>query len=389
MTLEQPSPERIYLASPHMSGNEMGFIEEAFATNWISPAGPHLAAFEEAFAAKIGVQHAVAVSSGTAALHLLLRAYGIGRGDQVVCSSLTFVGSVAPILYQGACPVLIDSEETSWNLDPALLDQALTDLARQGKPAKAVIAVHLYGQCANLTEIGEICQRHQTLLIEDAAEALGSTYRNRAPGSFGASGFFSFNGNKIITTSGGGMITTNDEEIARKTRFLATQAKDPGISYEHSEIGYNYRLSNVLAGIGRAQLAVLDERVAQKRAVFQRYVDELGDLPGISFMPEAPWGLCTRWLTCILIDQESSGVNRDGLIESLAQANIESRPIWKPMHAQEVFADVPVYGRAVADRLFRDGLCLPSSSHLTAAQQDRVIHIIRQAWKYAQSPSPL
>ena len=378
-------PERIFLASPHMSGKEAIYVQEAFASNMIAALGPHLAAFEESFAKQVNACHAVAVSSGTAALHLLLRSYGIGPGDVVLCSTLTFVGSVAPIMYEGATPVFIDSEEVSWNIDPHLIAEAIADQQRIGKKPKALIAVHLYGQCAQMEEIAALCKKHDILLIEDAAEALGSHYRDRAPGTFGAAGFFSFNGNKIITTSGGGMIVTNDEAIARKTRFLATQAKDPGLSYEHSEVGYNYRMSNILAGIGRGQLAVLEERVKLKRAVFDRYVEQLQDLPGLTFMPEAPYGRCTRWLTCLLVDQEKTGVSRDDLIRRLEEDNIESRPIWKPMHQQKVFAGFPVYGRRVADRLYRDGLCLPSSSHLTQEQQDRVISILRKVWQEAKN----
>ena len=371
------SHRRVYLSSPHMSGYEMPMIREAFLTNWIGPVGPHLSAFEQEIAHLTGTRYAVAVSSGTAALHLILRALGIGPGDLVLCSDFTFVASVTPIRFQGAEPVFIDSETISWNLDPELLEECIDDLKKKQQKPKALILVHLYGQSANIEPIKSICERENILLIEDAAEALGATYQGKAPGSFGKAGFISFNGNKIITTSGGGMVITDDEELARQVRFLAFQARDPGLSYEHSVVGYNYTMSNVLAGIGRGQLKVLPKRVTQRRTIFNYYAEALHDLPGITLMPEAPWGICTRWLSCVLFDPDQGAPERNQVIELLEQHNIESRPLWKPMHQQKVFAGVPFYGRGVSDHLYAKGLCLPSSTHLTKEDQKRIIRLIR------------
>src|SRR5690606_6957426 len=289
--------ERIFLSPPHLDDAEFDFVREAFDSNWIAPVGPHVDAFEREFAAKVGAPHAVALSSGTAALHLAVRLCGVGPGDDVLVSSLTFCASVNPILYEGGVPVFIDSETASWNLDPNLVEDVLRRKAAQGKTPKALVAVHLYGQAADLDPLVDLCEKYGVTLIEDAAEALGATYKGRSPGIFGKAGIFSFNGNKIITTSGGGMLVTDDTDLARHARKLATQARDDAPHYEHSEIGYNYRLSNVLAGIGRGQLRVLDNRVDARRRVFECYQARLGDLPGIAFMPEAPWGRSTRWLT--------------------------------------------------------------------------------------------
>ena len=327
-------------------------------------------------ATEVGIEHAVAVSSGTAALHLSLILAGVGPGDEVVVSSFTFSASANPIAYLGARPVFIDSERTSWNMDPALLADELQTRAKTGKLPKAVVLAHIYGQSADLDPIQAACERFGVPLIEDAAEALGATYKGRSPGTIGVIGCYSFNGNKIITTSGGGMLVTEDAALAAHARKLATQAREPAPHYEHSEIGYNYRLSNVLAGIGRAQLAVLENRVAARRHNFAAYRRALGDLPGIGFQPEAPWGRHSRWLTCMTIDPVAFGMDREAVRLALEAANIESRPFWKPLHLQPVFAECEVIGGAVGEELFDRGLCLPSGSSLTDAGRSRVIDII-------------
>ena len=304
-------PDRIYLSPPHLGEAEEAFVREAFMTNWVAPVGPHVDAFEREFAEHVGSEHAVALSSGTAALHLALRLAGVGTGDEVLVSTLTFCASVNPVLYEGGVPTFIDSETHSWNLDPNLVEDVLRARDQAGKRPKALVAVHLYGQTADLDPLVALCERYGVTLIEDAAEALGATYKGRAPGTFGKAGIFSFNGNKIITTSGGGMLVTPDAELAAHARKLATQARDDAPHYEHSEIGYNYRLSNVLAGIGRGQLRVLEDRVDARRANFSAYQDALGDLPGVAFMPEADWGRATRWLTCLTIDPEAFGADRE------------------------------------------------------------------------------
>ena len=361
-----------------MSGREEPLVAEAFRSNWIAPLGPHVDAFEREFSERVGSADAAALSSGTAALHLALLLTGVGPGDEVLVSSLTFSASVNPILYLGATPVFVDSETRSWNMDPGLLEQELEDRARRGKLPKAVVLVHLYGQAADIDPILAACARFGIPLIEDAAEALGSTYKGATPGTFGVAGVFSFNGNKIITTSGGGMLVSDDRDLIRHSRKLASQARDPAPHYEHSEIGYNYRLSNVLAAIGRGQLLVLEERVAARRAVFDRYSKGLGDLPGVRFMPEAPWGRHSRWLTCLTIDPTELGVDREAVRLALEVENIEARPVWKPMHRQPVFSSYPVVGGTVADDLFRNGLCLPSGSSLTIEEQARVIETFRR-----------
>lgn len=360
-----------------MGPDERHLLLEAFDSNWIAPLGPHVDAFETEFAEMVGAPHALALSSGTAAIHLALIMNGVGAGDEVLVSSLTFSASVNPIRYQGAKPVLIDSESQSWNLDPNLLEDALRERSTSGQQAAAVIAVHLYGQTADLDAIRSICTRFGVPLIEDAAEALGARYKDRHPGNDGAIGIFSFNGNKIITTSGGGMLVTADASVAAQARKLATQARDPAPHYQHSEIGYNYRMSNLLAAVGRGQLRVLGDRVAERRAVFERYSAALGDLPGLTFQPEAAWGLHTRWLTCVLIDPQVFGCDREAIRVALEAENIESRPLWKPMHLQPVFHAASVYGGAVSEGLFERGLCLPSGSAMTVADQQRVIDVIR------------
>ncbi|MBV6623972.1 MAG: DegT/DnrJ/EryC1/StrS family aminotransferase [Rivularia sp. (in: Bacteria)] len=369
--------KQILLSTPHMGEQELNFVKEAFETNWIAPVGPHVDAFEDEFCQLTGAGYAAAVSSGTAAIHLALRLLNVGRGDEIFCSTLTFIASANPIIYQGAKPVFIDSDRTSWNMNPELLREAMEKRAKIGKLPKAVMLVHLYGQCADIDPIVEVCQKYDVPLIEDAAEALGASYKNRAPGTFGTIGIYSFNGNKIITTSGGGMLVSDDEKLVKKARFLATQARDAAPHYQHSQIGFNYRLSNVLAGIGRGQLQVLNERVEARRRNFEVYKKALGNLPGIEFMPEAEFGYSTRWLTCLTINPQAFGADREQLRLGLAQSKIESRPVWKPLHMQPVFAECESIGGEVARDLFERGLCLPSGSNLTDEDKTRVIEGVK------------
>ena len=367
---------RIYLSPPHVFGDEQALVAEAFATNWIAPLGPHVDAFEREFQAVVGVPHAAALSSGTAALHLAMELLGIGPRDHVVCASLTFSASANPIRYQRATPVFVDCDRT-WTMEPGLVEEALKALSAEGKKVGAVIAVDLYGQCADYDPIRAACDKHGVPLIEDAAEALGATYKGTPSGSFGRLGIYSFNGNKIITTSGGGMLVSHEKALVDRARFLATQARDPAPHYEHSHVGYNYRMSNVLAAIGRGQLRTLGERVTIRRRIFDRYAGGLGDLPGVAFMPEATYGRATRWLTCLTINPVLFGANREAVRLSLEAENIEARPAWKPMHLQPVFAGARMFGGAVSERIFKDGLCLPSGSSLSAADQDRVVSTVR------------
>jgi len=360
-----------------MSGREQQYVQQVFDSNWIAPLGPQVDAFEAEFAAAVGAPHALALSSGTAALHLALIHLGVGPGDEVLVSTLTFSASANPVVYLGARPVFIDSEPISWNLDPALVVETIERKARQGRLPKAVIPVHLYGQSADLDPILEVCGRYGIPVIEDAAEALGATYQGRSPGTLGQAGIFSFNGNKIITTSGGGMLVSADGELVAHARKLAQQARDPAPHYEHSEIGHNYRLSNVLAGIGRGQLEILAERVRRKQEIFAAYHQLLGDLPGIAFMPEAPWGRSTRWLTVITVDPAQFGATREDIRLALEAENIESRPLWKPMHLQPVFQGCEVVGGCVAEALFRDGLCLPSGTAMSETDIERVAGVLR------------
>jgi dTDP-4-amino-4,6-dideoxygalactose transaminase len=393
-----------------MSGEEIRFLEQAFASNYIAPLGPMVDAFEGEFSEKTGIRHSVAVSSGTAALHLALRCLGVGPGDEVIASTLTFIGSVSPIVFQGAIPVFIDSDRTSWNMDPDLLEQELKACARRGKLPKAVVPTDLYGQCADYRRIYEICQHFNVPVIVDAAEALGAKYKLKTGDSklFGKktevhagvgakAAIYSFNGNKIITTSGGGVLASDDEELVRYARFLSQQARDPSPHYEHSEIGYNYRMSNILAALGRGQLRALDERVKRKREIFDSYQEALGNLPGIEFMPEAPYGRSNRWLTVILITPHEFGVDREAVRLALEAENIESRPVWKPMHLQPVFSvegkrlkaknekhgekrryRARVLGGAVSEDLFERGLCLPSGTAMTEKDLDRVVRVVRK-----------
>ncbi len=368
---------RIYLSPPHMSGLEQQYVQAAFDSNWIAPLGPNVDAFEREFCAVTGAKHALALSSGTAALHLALRLSGVGPGDEVLVSTLTFSASINPILYEGGYPTFIDSERASWNMDPALLAETLAQRARAGKLPKAVVVVHLYGQSANLEPIMAACQQYGVPLIEDAAEALGATYQGKTPGTFGKAGIFSFNGNKIITTSGGGMLVSDDQAFIDHARKLATQARDPAPHYQHSEIGYNYRMSNILAGVGRGQLAVLADRVQARRANFAYYQETLGHLPGVAFMPEAAWGRHTRWLTVMTIDPLRFGADCEKVRLALEAANIEARPVWKPMHLQPIFANYERVGGEVAEELFQNGLCLPSGSSLTDEERARVVQTVR------------
>jgi pyridoxal phosphate-dependent aminotransferase EpsN len=359
-----------------MGDKEEGFVREAFATNWLSTIGPNIDAFEQELGARVGM-HAVALGSGTAAVHLALRLLGVGPGDDVVCSTLTFVASINPAVYLGAKPVFIDSDRESWNMDPQLLRDFLRARAEKGKLPRAVIAVHLYGQCADLDPIMEACARYDVPLIEDAAEAAGATYKGKPAGSFGVANVFSFNGNKMITTTGGGMLVSARKDWIDKARFWSTQARDPAPHYQHSELGYNYRMSNVLAGIGRGQLLVLDERVKARRAVAFRYAEAFADLPGISLMPQASYGLHTNWLSVFYVDPRRFGATRDDILAAMTKDNIEARPVWKPMHVQPLFADAERVGGAVAEDLFANGVCLPSSSSLTDEEQARVIELVR------------
>ena len=388
---------RIYLSAPHMGADEFELVRETFASNWIAPLGPQVDAFEKEFGSAIGSPHAAALSSGTAALHLALKLVGLKPGEEVFGSTLTFSASANPIKYEGGCPVFIDSERMSWNMDPGLLEKALEDRARKGRLPRAVILVHLYGQCADIDAVAGLCEKFGITLIEDAAEALGAKYLGHgesgmaagstrtggppvptSPGVRGRMGIFSFNGNKIITTSGGGMLVSAEKELIEKARFLATQARDPAPHYQHSEIGYNYRLSNVLAAIGRGQLRVLADRVEARRAVCAAYQKAFADLPGIEFMPEAPWSRSTRWLTCVLIDPKEFGADREQIRKALAAENIEARPVWKPMHLQPVFAGCECFGGDVAADLFDRGLCLPSGSNMKPEEFDRVVAGVRR-----------
>ena len=370
---------RIYLSPPHLGGAERTFVTEAFDSNWVAPLGPNVDGFERDLERYTGAAHAAALSSGTAALHLALILLGVEAGDEVVCSSFTFSASANPIVYQGATPVFVDSEADTWNLDPEALAEALEDSQRSGKLPKAVIAVHLYGMPAKMTEIVDICARYGVPLIEDAAEALGSSYYGKAMGTFGAFGILSFNGNKIITTSGGGALISDNAEWIAKSRFLATQARDPAPHYQHSHIGYNYRLSNISAGIGRGQMQVLDDRVAARRANTARYSAFFADYPGVTMQREPEGMFSNRWLTTILVDPaKTGGVTREDLRLALDADNIEARPLWKPLHLQPVFESYPYYGNGLSEKLFDQGLCLPSGSSLSDEEFGRITGILER-----------
>lgn len=364
---------RIYLSPPDISERDHASVDAVLTSNWVAPVGPALDRFEAAIAQRAERDDAVALNSGTAALHLALQILGVGPGDAVICPTLTFTASANPIGYLGGEPVFVDSEPRTWNMDPDRLREALE--AR--RDIKAVIVVHLYGQCAAMDPILEICREFDLPLIEDAAEALGARYRGRAAGSMGALSFFSFNGNKIITTSGGGMLLSDEANYIDRARYLAAQAREPARHYEHREIGYNYRMSNLLAGLGESQLSDLDRRIAARRGHFEAYRDALEGLPGVDFMPIAEPDGPNYWLTCLTIDPEVSGCSRDGVIGALEAADIEARPIWKPLHLQPVFARNQTFGGAVAEDLFQRGLCLPSGSSLHEGDRDRVIGLVK------------
>ena len=373
--------QRIFLSPPHMSGLEKQHIESAFAENWIAPLGPNVDAFEQEVAQLVGAKGALALSSGTAAIHLALKLVGVSSGDAVFCSSLTFAASANPIVYEHAEPVFIDSDHKTWNMCPDSLRKAFDGFEKRGRIPKAVIVVNLYGQSADYDSIIGICSRYGVPVIEDAAESLGATYRGKSSGTLGGFGIYSFNGNKIITTSGGGMLISDDLQALEKARFWATQARDKAPHYQHSEIGYNYRMSNIAAGIGRGQLAVLAERVAGRRRVFQNYYHSLADLPGVSFMPEAGYGMTNRWLTVIQLDSGLVKVRPHDIMQVLEAENIESRPVWKPMHLQPVFQRCKYYCAAqtsCSDEIFLNGLCLPSGTNMTDEEQGRVIEVIRR-----------
>lgn len=373
--------KRIFLSPPHMSGLEEQYVKEAFESNWIAPLGPQVDNFEQELAEYVGAKGAVALSSGTAAIHLALRLLGVGQDDIVFCSTFTFIASVNPVLYQGAIPVFIDSEPISYNMSPKALQRAFEDSERDGNLPKAVIVVNLYGQSADMDPILSICEKYGVPVIEDAAEALGATYKGKMSGTLGRFGIYSFNGNKIITTSGGGMLVSDDLDALAKARFWATQARDPAPWYQHSEMGYNYRLSNILAAIGRGQLKVIDERIKARRLVFNRYFEALAEIDGIGFMPEASYGQANRWLTVMTVDKEKLGLAPMDIINVLEAHNIESRPVWKPMHLQPIFAGCKYYtheeGVSISDELFACGVCLPSGSAMTEEEQERVIDVLR------------
>ncbi|TVR44089.1 MAG: pyridoxal phosphate-dependent aminotransferase [Bacteroidia bacterium] len=389
---------RIYLSPPHMGNTEQAFVNDAFATNWIAPLGPNVDGFEADLAKQTGVKHVAALSSGTAAIHLALILLDVQPGDYVICQSLTFSASANPIRYLGATPVFVDSEPETWNMCPLSLEKAIaactsgkiTSISQLPVPSsqlptpssrlpKAILPVHLYGMPAKMDEILAVAAKYNIPVVEDAAEALGSHIKGKQCGSFGDFGILSFNGNKIITTSGGGALLSNNEAMIQKARFLATQARDPAPHYQHSEIGYNYRMSNVLAGIGRGQMQVLSQRIAQRRANYDFYMDLLKDVPGISFLPEPDGFFSNRWLSSILVDPaQTGGITREAIRLAMEKENIESRPIWKPMHQQPVFASFPFFSTGVSDKLFQQGLCLPSGSSLTPTDRERIAKVLRR-----------
>ncbi|QEK13202.1 aminotransferase class I/II-fold pyridoxal phosphate-dependent enzyme [Crassaminicella thermophila] len=368
--------KRIYLASPHISdeGYEMQYIQEAFDTNWIAPLGKNVNEFENELAAKVGSKAAAALSSGTSAIHLALKAAGVEEGDIVFCQSLTFSATANPIIYQNAIPVFIDSDNKTWNMCPKALKEAFDKYPN----VKAVLVVHLYGLSADIDKIVEICKKHNVPLIEDAAESLGTYYKGKHTGTFGDYGIFSFNGNKIITTSGGGMLVSDNEERIAKVRFWATQSRDQARHYQHSELGFNYRMSNVVAGIGRGQLKILNQRIEKKKYIFEFYKRELGQLEGVKFMPINEWNEPNYWLSCMIL---SGKVNPLDIMEALEKENIESRPIWKPMHMQPFFAKYDYIGGDVSEKLFENGVCLPSDTKMTDEDLTRVCEIIKGLWE--------
>jgi dTDP-4-amino-4,6-dideoxygalactose transaminase len=369
---------KIWLSSPHMGEDEFKFVTEAFDTNWIAPLGPNVNGFEQDLCNYTGVKYSAALSSGTAAIHLSLILLGVKSGDEVICSSFTFSASANPVLYLGANPIFIDSEKSTWNINPAILEKAIKDRIAKGKKPKAIIVVHLYGVPALINEIMEIANKYEIPVIEDAAEALGSKYEGKSLGSFGVMGILSFNGNKIITTSGGGALISDNKDYIVKARFLSTQARDNAPHYQHSEIGYNYRMSNICAGIGRGQMKVLDERVKQRRDNFKFYENKIGSLAGIEFQLEPKDAFSNRWLTTIIIDpRKTGGITREDLRLAMAKENIECRPLWKPMHLQPIFEKFPFYGDHTSEKLFENGLCLPSGSNLSDEDRSRILNCFK------------
>lgn len=372
--------KRIFLSAPHMGTYEKEYVEEAFRSNWIAPIGPNVDAFEQEMCDLIGIKAAAALSSGSAALHLSMRILGVEAGDRVFCSSLTFVASANPILYQGAEPVFIDSEPETWNMSPRALERALAEAKAEGKLPKAIVVVNLYGQSADMDPILDLANTYGVPIIEDAAESLGAEYKGRPSGTFGKLGVFSFNGNKIITTSGGGMLISDDPDLVAKARFLSTQAREPAIHYEHKEVGYNYRMSNILAGVGRGQLKVLKDRVNARRALFEAYKDALGDIPGLAWMPEPSWSFSNRWLSVCTMDEAQTGMGHRTLLERLGDEMIEARPVWKPLHLQPLFKGCKYFthdNTSVSDQFYETGLCLPSSSNMTPEDIARVTNKIK------------
>ena len=367
--------KKIYLSSPHMSdeGYEMEYIQEAFDTNWIAPLGKNVNEFENELARYVGIGHAAALSSGTAAIHLALKAAGVGAGDIVFCPSLTFSATANPIIYQNAIPVFIDSDFETWNMSPIALEKAFEKYT-----PKAVLVVHLYGMSADIDKIVDICKKHDVLLIEDAAESLGTLYNDKYTGTFGDYGIFSFNGNKIITTSGGGMLVSNNEERIAKARFWATQSRDKAIHYQHSELGFNYRMSNIVAGIGRGQLKVLDQRVAKKKYIFELYKQELESFAGVEMMPVNKWNEPNYWLSCMTLGEKVRPLD---VMKALETENIESRPIWKPMHMQPFFEEYDFVGEGVSEKIFENGVCLPSDTKMSDEDLDRIMKIIKGLWR--------
>jgi dTDP-4-amino-4,6-dideoxygalactose transaminase len=377
MTTHNVNKKKIWLASPHMSdeGYEMQYVQEAFDTNWVAPLGPNVNEFEKELAAKVGSKHAAAMTTGTGAIHLALKATGVGEGDIVLCPTLTFSATANPIIYQNATPVFIDSDYETWNMDPKALEAAFE---KYSDKVKAVLVVHLYGLSADMDKIMEICSRYDVTVIEDAAESLGAYYKGKHTGTFGEFGVFSFNGNKIITTSGGGMLVSDDEEKIKKVRFWSTQSRDAARHYQHSELGFNYRMSNVVAGIGRGQLKVLDQRIDKKKYIFEFYKRELGQLDGVDFMPINDWNEPNYWLSVMTL---SGDVRPLDVMDALEKENIESRPVWKPMHMQPFFAEYDYVGSDVSEKLFENGVCLPSDTKMTDEDLERICGIIKSLWK--------
>lgn len=363
-----------------MGGSELKYLREAFESNWIAPAGPHLSEFEERFSHKVGASYAVGLSSGTAAIHLGLRLLGIKPDDEVVCSNFTFIASANPILYQGAKPVFIDVDPLTWHIDLSLLADFLKKRSEKGKLPKALILPHIYGSCADVDDVCDMCNHFDIPVIEDAAESLGCTYGSKVPGTIGLIGAFSFNGNKIITTSSGGMLVSNDESLAQRARYLSSQARAVGHSFTHGDLGYNYRMSNILAAIGLGQLEVLEDRVQKKREIFQRYKDELSDLEGISFMPQPKYCKPTNWLSCVSIDSKLSDVLPHDIGAALEEDNVEVRFLWTPLHLQKHLEHYESVGGQEALKLFQSGLCLPSSTKITEDEQSYIITRIKQMW---------